>query len=108
MKYYLSTPNRGLVLDPKITWFGDAEYEFEISGKADSNHATDVSNRQSITGTAVFLNGVNIKKKSKQQETSAIHYRGQISSRNYLHSRYEICNAHHQINWTESEEAYDS
>jgi hypothetical protein len=69
LKYCVSTPKRGLFLKPVGFWNGDPEYEFNVAGKSDAAYATDTTNRRSISGYAVFLNGAPIAQKSGQQKS---------------------------------------
>jgi hypothetical protein len=56
-------------LKPVGFWDGDPQYEFIIAGKSDAAYATDTTNRRSISGYAVFLNGAHIAQKSGQQKS---------------------------------------
>ena len=47
----------GVVLKPTGNWDGkDKTFKFKIHGCPDSNYATDLDRRRSITGTVVYLN----------------------------------------------------
>ncbi|KAL7464316.1 hypothetical protein ACHAXS_008470, partial [Conticribra weissflogii] len=57
MKYVISTSNRGIVLNPTGTWDGkDKDFVWTITGRCDSNYATNPDDRKSVSGTQVFLN----------------------------------------------------
>jgi hypothetical protein len=55
--YVTSTPERGLVLKPNRVWNGDKDFEWVIGGRSDSNYASNVDDRRSVTGGRVLLNG---------------------------------------------------
>ena len=67
MEYCVSTEQRGLLLKPEGQWDGTADYEFEISGRSDSDYAKQ-HDRKSVSGISVFLNGAPIQTKSKTQK----------------------------------------
>jgi hypothetical protein len=68
MNYCLDTPKCGLVLQPKRHCAdGGKDFEFEISGLADSDYAKDPEPRRSVSGYASFLEGAPITRKSKMQ-----------------------------------------
>jgi hypothetical protein len=70
MKYYcVATPTRGLLLKPKGTWNGDQDYELEVDGYPDTNYATDVENRRSISEYSVFVCKAPVSMKNRQQKT---------------------------------------
>ena len=55
--YVRATLSRGLVLKPTGNWDGkDKSFRFKIRGRLDSNYATDLDSRRSVTGTVVYLN----------------------------------------------------
>ena len=67
--YMVSTPNRGLVLAPKRTWDGkDKSFKFIISGKSDSDYATNPETRHSVSGWSTFLEGAVVTTKSRMQK----------------------------------------
>lgn len=72
MKCCIGAPERGFVVKPDATWDGHPDFEFEISGSADSDHAKDPDTRKSVSGCTVFLNGVPAVKKSKQQDATSL------------------------------------
>lgn len=58
MAYCSGMPNRGLILNSKVNWDGKhRNYEFEITGRSDSNYATDPDTRKSVTMCRVLLQG---------------------------------------------------
>ena len=74
MKYCIDTPNRGWTLKPNKIWDGkDKEVEFEISGESDSNYATCVDTRRSVTGYIVKLEDAIVAVRSIMQKLSLIH-----------------------------------
>jgi hypothetical protein len=69
IRYVRFTPSRGLLLQPNDTWDGkDNGKKFVISGRSDSNYATDPETRKSVTGTRVFLCGSPVMYKSATQK----------------------------------------
>jgi len=56
MKYLVSTPERGLLLQPNNSWDGNADFEFDVQGFADSEYAKEQTTRRSVNGWCVFLN----------------------------------------------------
>jgi hypothetical protein len=67
MKYCTETPNRGLVLQPNESWDGSADFEFTVSGRADSDYAKDPEKRRSVSGYSTFLCGAPVTMKSRMQ-----------------------------------------
>jgi hypothetical protein len=67
MKYCVGTPERGLLLKPNRMHDGTADFEFEISGRADSDYAKDPIKRRSVSGFASFLQGAPVTRKSRMQ-----------------------------------------
>ena len=72
MQYCVGTPKRGLQLKPNGTWNNDPEFEFEITGKSDSNYATCPDTRHSVSGYSTFLNGASVTQKSAMQHTTTL------------------------------------
>jgi hypothetical protein len=68
MKYCLATPNRGLFLKPNCEWNGEQDFEFTISGRADSDYAKDIDTRKSVGGSRTFLNGAPVTLRSSMQK----------------------------------------
>ena len=58
--YYLSTRERGLVLEPESNWDGDPEFELQILGRSDSDYSKDPETRKILSGTSTFLCGAPI------------------------------------------------
>jgi hypothetical protein len=67
MKYCVETPNRGLFLKPDDVWDGDPNFEFTISGQADSDYAKNPDTKRSVSGFATFLNKAPVTQKSRMQ-----------------------------------------
>ena len=67
LRYCSLTPEQGLLLKPTRTWTGNPDHEFIIQGFSDANYATDPSNRRSISGYCVLLEGAPVSMKSGQQ-----------------------------------------
>jgi hypothetical protein len=57
MNYCVGTPDCGWTLKPNCKWDGSVKHLFIVSGLSDSDYAKDLDTRQSVTGTAVFLEG---------------------------------------------------
>ena len=62
MSYCVGSINKGLVLKPNGNW-----NDLIIRGESDANYATDLDNRRSVSGYAVFLNDAPVSFKSIQQ-----------------------------------------
>lgn len=67
MRYCVSTKNRGLMLKPNKRWDGSRDFEFEITGKSDSDFAKCPETRRSVSGWTALLNGAPYVRKSKMQ-----------------------------------------
>jgi hypothetical protein len=67
MKYCVSTPKRGLMLQPTMKWDGDPNFEFIITGRSDSDFAKDPERRRSVSGYSTFLCGAPVTMKSRMQ-----------------------------------------
>ena len=73
MEYYTSTESRGWTLKPKRKWDGKSkDFEFEISGKADSDYAKCPVTSKSVSGYTAFLEKVPITAKSGMQKSVAL------------------------------------
>ena len=73
MKYCIDTPNRGWTLKPNKIWNGkDKEVEFRISGESDSNYATCVDTRRSVTGYIVKIEDAIVAVRSIMQKIVAL------------------------------------
>lgn len=66
MKYMLGTQNHGKIFQP-FGRYGNG-FEFEISGRSDSDYAKCSITRKSITGYKVCVNGAPVSIKSKMQQ----------------------------------------
>jgi len=61
----LATSKRGLKLQPNRQWDGkDRNFEFEITGRSDSDFAKNPENRKSVGGHVVYLEGAPVAYKS--------------------------------------------
>jgi len=67
MSYALSTPNHGVMLKPNRKWDGSPDFEFEITGRADSDYGKDPERRRSVSGYSTFLEGAPVTTKSRMQ-----------------------------------------
>jgi hypothetical protein len=67
MKYCVNTANRGLLLKPNKIWDGNPDFEFVITGLADSEYAKDPETRRSVGGHSTFLCEAPVTTKSKMQ-----------------------------------------
>ena len=56
MKYLVATKNRGLVLSPDTVWNGSREFKFRIHRRSDSDYVANTDDRQSVSGSRVFVN----------------------------------------------------
>ena len=73
MQYCVSTPNRGWTLKPVRKWHNcDKDFEFNITGYADSNYATCAETRKSITGYIVRVENAIVAAKSGMQKIVAL------------------------------------
>ena len=72
MAYLMATPKRGLTLKPSEKWDASKEFEFTISGFSDSDFAKEPTERKSVSGWAVFLNGAPISMRSKMQDCTTL------------------------------------
>ena len=72
MRYIVGTPDRGLLLKPEGVWDGTKNFEFEILGRSDSDHAKCPDTRKSVSGYTVFLCGAPYKFRSVMQNIVAL------------------------------------
>ena len=73
MKYCVDTPNRGWVLKPNRNWNGKSQdIEIELLGEADSNYATCIDTRRSVSGIVIRMEGTVIVVKSGMQKIVAL------------------------------------
>ena len=68
MQYCRDTKDQGLTLRPNGVWDGSRDYKFIISGRSDSDYATDPETRKSVTGTRVSVNGAPVSWRSTTQK----------------------------------------
>ena len=68
MQYCRDTKEQGLTLWPNGVWDGSRDYKFIISGRSDSDYATDPETRKSVTGTRVSVNGAPVSWRSTTQK----------------------------------------
>ena len=71
IKYVLDTPDYGLKIEPTIDK-RDKNIEWNLIVYSDSDWAGDKENRMSITGFIIFVHGVPITWKSRQQKSLAM------------------------------------
>jgi hypothetical protein len=64
LKYSLDTVEQGLVLKPNRKWDGSRSHKFVISGCLDSNYVKEPTDRCSVSGHVVYLEGVLVMFKS--------------------------------------------
>jgi hypothetical protein len=72
MKYLLDTRSKGLYIQPKARWDGkDREFEFVISGQADSDWAK-APDRKNVSGWRTFINEANCSERSSTQQNTTL------------------------------------
>jgi hypothetical protein len=72
MKYCTATPDQGWTLKPSHKWDGSAKHMFVVSGLSDSDYAKDLDTRQSVLGTAVFVEDLCVGARSSTQKIVAL------------------------------------
>ena len=73
MQYCIDTKNRGWTLKPTREWKNkDKDFEFIITGNADSNYATCAETRKSVTGYIVRVENAIVAAKSGMQKIVAL------------------------------------
>jgi hypothetical protein len=72
MAHCVATPERALSLKPTRKWDGNPDFEFEIVGMTDSNHATNVATQRSVSGCSAFIEGAPLSMKSSGQKSVAL------------------------------------
>ena len=73
MQYCVQTPNRGWTLKPARKWTdNDRNFEFNVTGIADSNYATCPDTRKSVTGYIVRVENAIVAAKSGMQKIVAL------------------------------------
>jgi hypothetical protein len=55
MAYCVATSKRGIKIAPDTRWNGLPDFEFVISGRADSDYAKDLETRRSVSGIITIL-----------------------------------------------------
>ena len=71
MRYCVGTKEDGLMIKPEGSWDGSREYQFEITGKSDSEYAKD-SSRKSVNGWSTYMNGSPISFRSRMMPIIAL------------------------------------
>ena len=72
MDYCVSTPNRGIKLEPDVKFDGNPEFELVILGRSDSDFAKDPDTRKSVSGNSTFLCGAPVIQRSATQRIVAL------------------------------------
>ena len=72
MQNVLSTPNRGVIMQPDMNWDGNEAFLFTVDGMSDSGDATEPKSRRHCGGLQVFLNKAPIAHKSKMQSSASL------------------------------------
>lgn len=67
-QYIISTPERGLVLHPTRKWDGSRKFKFVIGGRTDSNYASNIDDRRSVTGVRTLLENCPVTFRSNTQK----------------------------------------
>jgi hypothetical protein len=57
MQYLINTPERGRLFKPKRFCDNERAFKFNVTGRSDSDHATDPETRRSTAGYSTFLEG---------------------------------------------------
>ena len=71
-QHVLSTPDRGVIMQPDTDWDGNNEFLFTVDGMSDSGDATEPESRRRCGGLQVFLNKSPIAHKSKMQSSASL------------------------------------
>ena len=72
MQHVLSTPDRGVIMQPNTDWDGNNKFLFTVDGMSDSGDATEPESRRRCGGLQVFLNKSPIAHKSKMQSSASL------------------------------------
>ena len=72
MQHVLSTPDRGVIMQPDTDWDGNNEFLFTVDGMSDSGDATEPESRRRCGGLQVFLNKSPLAHKSKMQSSASL------------------------------------
>ncbi len=108
MDYVIAMPERGLFLAPKGDWDGkNLDFEFEISGKSDSDYAKYKDSSKSITGCVTYLNGAPITYQSTKDSIS-IGNGGRNECSCDTCTRHSICIRTCQVTRIKGKFAYES
>jgi hypothetical protein len=65
--YVISTENRDIVIKPNCVWDGSPDFEWNIEACADSNYASNVNDRRSVTGGDITVNEAPVSMRSASQ-----------------------------------------
>ena len=63
MQHVLSTPNRGVVMQPGMYWDGKEAFLFTVDGMSDSGDATEPKSQQRCGGLQVFFKNCPLRKR---------------------------------------------
>ena len=55
MQHVLSTPNRGVIMQPDMNWDGKEAFLFTVDGMSDSGDATEPESQRRCGGLQVFF-----------------------------------------------------
>ena len=72
MQHVLSTPDRGVIMQPNTDWDGNDGFLFTVDGMLDSGDATKPESQRRFGGLQVFLNKLPIAHKSKMQSSASL------------------------------------
>jgi len=72
MNFIIATKDLGLKLSPRQELDENRGFKFRIEGDSNSDYANDISNRQSIIGYEIFLEGAPVAVKSAQQTMTTL------------------------------------
>ena len=72
MNYVIHTKNRGLCLNPVMDIINPKSDAFKVKGRSDSNYATNVETRKSVSGLEVTLNNAPVVMRSIGQKIVAL------------------------------------
>jgi len=108
MSYALSTPNRGVMLKPNQKWHGSPDFEFENTGRADSDYGKDPKKMAKHEWLLYFLGrSTNDNKKLNARMCYIVSYRSRTCERDAVHTRHAIRHESVGINGIESQKADD-
>ena len=72
MQHVLSTPDRGIIMQPDTNWDRNDGFLFRVDGMLDSGDATEPELRRRCGGLQVVLNKSPIAHKSKMQSSASL------------------------------------